>query len=161
MLKYYKRTLNHIRRVQDRGLLLMEELGLSSAERDAFLKNLLKHDASKFNRNQKFAYRAFFHPDVEKNVIITEEFEKAWKRHYTTENHHPIGFKNGLLTSKLVAYEIACDLQAMADEFEEGSCRGYYESKWKEENKKYLRDSYEWQELTRHIEKAIVVFEKE
>ena len=159
---YYLRTQKHIMRVQMNGLFLLEkhseELEMDEDDQRQFLINLMKHDQTKFSPTQRLGYYLYFNAKPQERHAHQTGFDQAWENHYTRENHHPKGFPAGRCRDKIVAYEITCDLQAMADEFEEGSCRNYYEGKWKEENSKYVTPD-DCIMLQVWIEKCISCFE--
>ena len=56
--------------------------------------------------------------------------------------------------------ETFCDIQAMADEFNEGSCRGFYEKVWKKKYVKYFSDDYNWFSTTIYMENLIFLYER-
>ena len=162
MNKYAIRTLKHINRVQKWGLLLIERFPgriilPKNLELD-LISNLTRHDQTKFSIEQFEPYAIYFGADV-KEGVIDANFKEAWKDHYTKENHHPKGFRHKRHYDPVIDIEIACDLQAMAEEFGEGSCRKYYETKWKKENCQYFSDDYEWASTCAMIEKCIDCFE--
>lgn len=50
---------------------------------------LLMHDMSKFNSEEFGPYaRAFYDEDGNTTYVPSEEFDKAWKHHYTNNKHH-------------------------------------------------------------------------
>jgi hypothetical protein len=134
-IQYAERTLRHIRRVQNHMLYLIahcsDELELSNDEKWQLFQNAIKHDMSKWSVEQ-------FQPYVDKfNRKLNNEdaFEAAWRNHYMAENHH---YKSGRWIDKLQVIEIVCDLQSMADEFNEGSCFHFWDTKWRPDFHKWL-----------------------
>ncbi len=162
-LSYYLRTQKHIMHVQKNGIFLIEKysekLEMEEEDQKQFLINLMKHDQTKFSPTQRLGYYLYFNAKPEERHAHQTGFDVAWENHYTRENHHPIGFVNGVCKNYLIAYEIACDLQAMSDEFS-GSCRNYYEEKWKKENSKHVTDDCDWGMLQTWIENCISCFER-
>jgi len=155
---YGIRTLKHINLVQRRGLQLVNKMGLDEQDKYEFIKNLSRHDASKFTGLQEVYYPAKFNND---NVTEEDEdtFERAWKEHYTIENHHPIGM-DGVCNSKIIAMEIACDLQAMSDEFHEDDVRKFYTEKWLPENIKEIVDVGDWTRMNCVMEECFIIFKE-
>jgi hypothetical protein len=136
-LKYIKRTLKHIRRVQDHMLFLIEykskELELTPNEQYQLFQNAMNHDATKWNGLQFNEYVKHFI-----KAIDNPRFQLAWKDHYTKENHH---YQDGQVFNKLEMIEVVCDLQSMADEFGEGSCLVYFQNKWVKEWSQWGNDN--------------------
>ena len=134
-INYMERTLRHIRRVQDYMLYLLknhaEDLELDEDAQMQLLQNAMKHDLSKWRTVQFKPYCDKY----ERKLDNPEEFERAWWDHYTAEDHH---YQGGGWIGRLEAIETCCDIQAMADEFGEGSCFGYYDTKWRPGFHKWL-----------------------
>ena len=147
-----ERTFKHIQRVQNNALYLIlnhcEYLELDIEECRELAENILHHDNSKFSVQQFQPYIDFSWIKKTKGNLTDKQqdaFDKAWKNHYTVENHHPEQFKGicGKL-SKVEIIEIACDLQAMAQEFGEGDFLKYLNNKWVKDNSQYFYDDFDW-----------------
>jgi hypothetical protein len=172
--RYFNRTIEHIHRVQKNMLLLVtkyaDQLELSEEQCRQAIENVLRHDASKFSVVQFRPYvelTEFYH---QRRILKNEayqyppgtqaEVDKAVQHHYENENHHPERFGNGIgKYDKLEAIETACDLQAMAQEFNEGTCRKYFEEVWKPKQSKHFYDDFNWAEVTHWMNLAIKCFE--
>jgi hypothetical protein len=161
---YINRTTKHISRVQENGIWLItnfkSNLNLSNEEIKETIYNLMKHDLSKFSNEQYLPYLNFSWQIKHKLPINKKEFNLAWKDHYEKENHHPIGFSKDWKFNKSILIEICCDLQAMSQEFNEGNCRNYFETKWKKENEQYFNKNI-WNDVVDYMNNVIVIFEKE
>ena len=158
-------TLKHIHRVHFWGVWLVEnfkhELDLTDVLAAEFIASIAKHDQSKFTFEQFNAYYNMFRsPYGMEDQETIEKFNDAKELHYKAETHHPEGFPYGRIQSRLIAYEIACDLQAMSDMRNQGSCRKYFEETWCKEKYKYVTDDYEWARLQAEINRCIVCFER-
>jgi hypothetical protein len=130
---------------------------------------VLKHDRSKFSPEQFEPYielteyyrRRRDGEDYDYPAGVRAIVDKAVTDHYCRENHHPEKFEGDLgKYSKLQAFETACDLQAMAQEFNEGTCRKYYEDVWKPRSAKYFYDDYNWECVKGWMNQAIECFEE-
>lgn len=145
VIRYFNRTMKHIHRVQNLALYLVTacwiDLDLSIEERRKLIHNVLNHDRSKFSQTQMFGYiflTEFHHqrrngnPDYQYPEGIDLVVKDAINDHYLRENHHPdkCEMDRTFAYGKLESIETMCDLQAMADEFGEGSCRSYFEDVW-------------------------------
>lgn len=171
--RYFNRTIEHIHRVHKNMLLLVteysSEMELSEDQSRQAMENILRHDVSKFSVVQFRPYvelTEFYHQRRVLNETyeyppgVKAEVDKAVQHHYENENHHPERFGNGIgKYDKLEAIETACDLQAMAQEFNEGSCRKYFEKVWKPKQSKYFYDDFNWVEVTHWMNVAITCFE--
>ena len=126
-IQYVERTMRHIRRVQDHMIYLIThhsvDMELTEEDEWRLFLNAVRHDLSKWTREQ-------FKPYVDKftRKVDSPDFGAAWRAHYMSENHH---YQSGRWLGKLEVIEICCDLQAMADEFGEGSAFGFWDSKWR------------------------------
>lgn len=124
--KYTNRTVAHIRRVQDNALFIIDEyaedLKLTANQERQLIQNVMRHDSSKWSIEQ-------YQPYINKWVrnIDDGKFGEAWKHHYNTENHH---FNSGRMLTRAEMIEVVCDLQAMSQEFDEGTCHAFFEEKW-------------------------------
>lgn len=174
---YFKRTYEHIHRVQRNMLYVVtecrEELNLTLEDCRILSENVFRHDRTKFSNEQFQAYIDFsWHKKT--GEPLTEEqskaFDEAWKHHYIYENHHPIRinfFKDdpddyyyhcNRLFTKHEAIEMVCDMQAMAQEFNEGVCRKFYEIVEKPKLKEYLPEDNR-KEVENIIDETIKCFE--
>jgi hypothetical protein len=144
-VNYFKRTFEHIHRVQNNMKLLIttyhDQLNLRPGDCRVLAYNVMNHDRSKFSRKQFGAYielneyyriRRSSNPD---HQYHSEEIKKAVdvavQDHYEQENHH--AESNAFNVDYMSCFdliEVCCDLQAMAQEFNEGSCRIFWENKW-------------------------------
>lgn len=172
--RFLRRTVSHIHRVQENALRLCivwdKELELSREDIQQFMHNVMKHDQSKFSQEQFEAYieltkyydeRRNGNPTYQYPEGVAEKVEAAIIHHYNNENHHPEIANGGTLKwGKLNVLETVCDLQAMAQEFGEGTCRKYYEEVWKKKQAKHFYDDYNWVEVTTWMNKGIECFEK-
>lgn len=131
--------------------------------------NVMKHDQSKFNEVQFLPYvelTEYYHQ--RKNLknkeyeypspLIKTAVDAAVLDHYNQENHH---VEKGDFKSKLEVIEIVCDLQAMAQEFDEGTCRGYFENIWKKKYQQKIICDYEYFSLVDTMNLVIKCFEKD
>lgn len=149
---YYSRTLLHIHRVQKNMFYLLinhaDTLKLNFEDRRILAHTVMNHDRSKFSVTQHKPYIAltkyydqrknkgnpgYEYPDPEtKSMVAT-----AVQHHYYSENHHPerLGGNVSEMT-KFDLIEVCCDLQAMAQEFQEPSGRKYYNEVWAKKHRK-------------------------
>ena len=170
--RYFTRTVEHIHRVQKNMVNLVtnhrESLSLSDEDCRLLMFNVMKHDQSKFNETQFLPYielTEYYHrrkvlgEDYDYPLGVKELVDIAVDDHYIQENHH---LEKGDRKSRHDIIEIVCDLQAMAQEFGEGSCRGYWDNVWR---KKYIGttmvpDDFEWFSMLELMEKVVQCFEK-
>lgn len=174
---YINRTIEHIQRVQNNMVLLTTKyrktLDLSQEDTRKLILIALRHDQSKFHQKQFIPYielteyyrqrktlnnKDYKYPTEE----IKQEVDQAVNHHYKVELHHPEGYVGDdiQLFTIFNALDTVCDLQAMAQEFNEGTCRNFYETVWKPKH----RDKFEklqWEGITSIMDKAIQCFEKE
>ena len=175
-LKTIKRTFEHIQRVQKNAMYLIENhndvLKLEEHEAIQLMENVMKHDCSKFSKFQYYAYDAKFSDNYKNESdtckkAIDKEFEHAWQHHLNVENHHHE--KYGYIDS-IIQIEIVCDLQAMAQEFNEGTCLKYFKTKWIPEylethkgftttKEKQSSDDFEYFSMIGYMEKIIKCFD--
>lgn len=89
------------------------------------LSNIIStHDHTKYGIEEFEAYRAKWHPckeDLENPFQVRENFEAAWKHHYSHNFHHPeywVVNSNGktiiMRMSKVAFIEMLCDWIAMS-----------------------------------------------
>lgn len=141
-IEYTRRTLQHIHRVHFNMLYLIENLGKDFFTRKvldtrALMHQVMHHDISKFNDVQFFAYADYFNGTQPPDDATRKEFEFAWENHKHNENHHFQGCRY-MRHNQII--EMVCDWQAMSQEFGEGSCRNYYEKKWKPQYLEYYKN---------------------
>jgi len=183
--RYFTRTLEHIQRVQNNTLyLVINHKGFSfSAANEKFvldeetcrelMYNVTKHDQSKFSTIQFKPYiesTEYYHQrnnlnnkDYDyPNSQVKFDVDMAVANHYNMENHHPEKYKG--LAKKMSFVELVetvCDLQAMAQEFNEGSCRGYFENVWKKKQSENFYDDWDWEVVKEFMNQIINLFEKD
>ena len=163
---YFTRTLEHIHRVHNNMLYLItechKELDLTTDHRRMLMAQVLPHDISKFNSKQFQPYIDFSwskKTGTKLDVKTQTKFDIAWKDHYTIENHHPEKDDNDTVYVPHII-EIACDLQAMSQEFGEGTYKKYLEETWLNENKQYfLEDDFIY--VTNQLYFILSLFEKQ
>jgi len=168
--RHFNRTLEHIHRVHKNMFTLItkfsSELELDLEDCRRLAHNVLNHDISKFNTIQFEPYielteyyhqrktlgnKGYEYPTKELKATV----KNAIENHYYKENHHAERYDGDTLPmSELELIEVCCDLQAMAQEFKEGSCRGFYENVWRP---KYHVPP----EVDEFMDKVISCFEKE
>lgn len=130
---YIERTSQHIKNVCETFLEIIEHTDIEFSEYNEMYYNIVNHDDTKWSDEQKDPYTIFTWKMKNKEKLTNEEqenFNKAWKHHYMNETHHPERHQGNGLFNKLECIEIFCDLQAMSIEFNEGSCRNFFETKW-------------------------------
>ena len=175
LTNYFKRTLEHIHRVQKNMLSLVtthrDRLKLSPNECRHLMYNVMNHDRSKFSIQQFAAYIELTEYYRQRKVLGNKDYDyaegdrvyvdAAINDHYKVENHHPEMFEKGSLGKwgRENAIECACDLQAMAQEFDEGSCRGYWENVWLKKHYTRFYDDYNWQQIQDWMREAIECLE--
>lgn len=153
--RYFKRTVDHIHRVQLNMVKVVTEfrdrINLSDEDCRALMFSVMKHDRSKFNEIQFLPYVELTEYYHQRKVLGNKDYNYANTQvidavnaavhdHYQNENHH---LEKGDSKSRLDLIEIVCDLQAMAQEFNEGTCRGYFENVWKKKYSKEIVDDFE------------------
>ncbi len=179
MDRYFSRTVKHIHRVQNNMAFLVTRY--RGCRIDGFIFdnetcrqlmwNVMKHDQSKFSLIQFEPYVALTEYYHQRRVLKNKSYEytpeikirvdQAVDDHYCVENHHPERMKGKPGKMPLVdLVEIICDLQSMAQEFNEGSCRGYFEDKWVGEHAEYYNDIAEWEFAKWFMRNIITLFEK-
>jgi hypothetical protein len=172
---FIERTIEHIHRVHKNMVLLVTKypafLFLSGEDIRQLMGQILRHDKSKFSDIQYLPYveltefyrqrknlnnKEYQYPSAE----IEEQVNNAIEHHYFKENHH-IENQN-FVWGKFEALECACDLQAMAQEFNEGTARKYFEEKWMPKAKLLFGPfSEKFAEISFWISQAIRCFEME
>ena len=92
-------------------------LGLSEGDMQELENRIKNHDNSKWSNDEFDAYRRHFHSVSDKEKEDSEEdFKKAWKHHYTVNDHHPEYWKNTDMPNIAIA-ELICDWEAMSRKF--------------------------------------------
>ena len=144
MRNYYMiRTNNHIKNVCNVFLKIIEHIELEMKYFDDIYFNICNHDKYKFSEEEMNPYTIFSWKMKNGEKLTSseqKEFDKAWKHHYTNETHHPERHGGDGVFSKVECVEIFCDLQAMSIEFNEGSCRKFFENEWTDKLKYYKDD---------------------
>ena len=113
VIKVFENMVENIYIFEDAGHFDIAD-GIREAEYEGFI---YRHDDSKYTDEEFTAYRRHFHSinDTEKEES-KEDFELAWKHHYTVNPHHPeCWIKNGIPQLMPMKYiiEMACDWIAM------------------------------------------------
>lgn len=173
--RYFTRTVEHIHRVQKNMVTIVtvfrEVLELSDDECQHLMWSVMNHDRSKFSKKQFWPYvelTEYYHQRKVLNnptydyssPIIRDAVEEAVLDHYMVENHHPERLQPLQQMTKLELIEVVCDLQAMAQEFNEGSCRGYFENVWQKKQSKFFTDDYYWESSKSLMLNVISCFEQ-
>lgn len=164
---FFTRTMQHIDRVRQHALYLVcdhaRELSLDLDDCRQLLFNVCRHDATKFSPEQFDAYVNFTWSRLSQTAQSDQDkeaFMKAWKHHYTYETHHPERLKGiAIKMAKHDLVEIVCDLQAMADELGEGSCRKYFEETWINQHSQNFYDDYDWDQVKGYMSLVITCLE--
>ena len=173
---YFERTLEHIHRVQKNMLRLVtthkEAMGLTSEECQKLMYIVMRHDRSKFSTAQFLPYIELTEFYRQKKVLKNKEYaysegveakvREAIEDHYIQENHHPEGVLKGEANwNYFSAMECVCDLQAMAQEFGEGSSRGFWENVWIPKYENWFRSVKNWKDIKVWMGVTITCFEKD
>lgn len=91
------------------------------------------HDLSKYDEKEFHQYRKNFYPvDEEEKEANKDDFDVAWKHHYTNNLHHwNWWYESGNIDDMKMAYvvEMICDWEAMGYQF------GNTSKHWYEQNK--------------------------
>lgn len=143
-----------------------KSLTLSDEDCRKLAEQVLKHDSSKFNRVQFEPYIELTEYYHQRKALGNKEYEypseeikaqvdMAIHNHYACENHHAERYGDVSMLDDKELIEVCCDLQAMAQEFKEGSCRGYFEKIW---GPKYELEQYPFK--YKFMDKVISCFEK-
>jgi len=137
---YFERTDKHIRNVCEVFLKIIGDVDIDITDHNELYFNIANHDSNKFSEEEREPYTIFTWKMKNKEKLTPEEqenFNKAWKHHYMNETHHPERHQGNGVFSKVECIEIFCDLQAMSIEFNEGSCRKFFETKWQDKLQYY------------------------
>ena len=178
MLKrYLVRTVEHIHRVQNNMVYLlsnhMEQLGLNRTDVRKCMHNVMKHDLSKFSEIQFEAYIELteFHYQRKRMGNVNYKYPEGVKKkvcvainnHYLEENHHPkrMGQDLQFSFSTYEAIETICDLQALAQEFNEKNCKAFFEDVWVIKHKDDFSSLAHFRETTDYMKRVIECFEEE
>jgi hypothetical protein len=155
-----ERTNKPIRNVCDVFLKIIEHTDVDILEHNELYYNICNHDSNKFSEEEMNPYIIFSWKMKNKERLTDEEqkeFDKAWEHHYTNETHHPERHQGDGIFSKIECVEIFCDLQAMSIEFNEGSCRRFFDNRWLD-NLKYYKES-ERDKVESYIRNLITIWE--
>lgn len=110
---------------------------------------IIHHDESKYEPEEFYAYRANFFPiSPEEKNLNKEEFDKAWKHHYTHNMHHwNWWYESGNLDNMPMIYviEMICDWEAMGYKF------GNTSKEWFEKNKSEIYLGYKQEEFAEEL----------
>lgn len=94
--------------------------------------NINNHDNSKYSKEEFDAYRKHFFPiSDEEKELSKEEFETAWRHHYTHNLHHyDWWYENNKLDNMPIMYvvEMICDWEAMSYKFGTNTKEWYYKN---------------------------------
>ena len=160
---YIKRTVKHIRYVQDRMIEVClnhaYELELFDDEIRELMYKAMLHDASKFSMQQYRPYINFTWScsgKCELTMAQRYDFETAWQHHYMTENHHP---EKNIRLSKLDIIEVACDLQGMSDELC-NEALDYFDNAWIAKTRESIKSEDELERVTTLIRKILTLFQE-
>ena len=172
---YFKRTTEHIHRVQNNMVKVVTEfrdqLSLTDEDCRGLMHNVMKHDMTKFSVEQFLPYvelteyyrqrKNLNNPEYKyPSEEIERQVDAAVDHHYKNENHHPERFQGTIGKYDIYeAIETVCDLQAMAQEFNEDNCRMYFEKVWKPKQSRYFYDDYNWVCTITHMDNVIKCFE--
>lgn len=170
---YVKRTVEHIHRVQKNMVLLVtrfpEKFLLSEKDIRRLMYSVMNHDRSKFSESQFYPYielteyyrqrKNLGNPHYEYPKGVKKQVDAAVQHHYDNENHHPEESGAAKKWDLDNALECACDLQAMAQEFGEGSARKYFNDVWKKKSSGFFFDDFNWLQIEAWILTAIECFE--
>lgn len=176
---YFTRTVEHIHRVQLNALALVLSdharalLRLNDESCRELMHQVMLHDRSKFSVDQFDGYVELTEYFRQRKTLGNVGYEypegareladAAWANHWDVENHHPDRVAKDSLQkwTVLQAIECACDLQAMAQEFNEGSGRGFWEKVWKPKHKNSFYDDYNWfVEVVQTMDRVFSCFEE-
>lgn len=178
MDRYFVRTVEHIHRVQKNMVLIVtkcrDDLELTDEDCRSLIWQVMLHDQSKFSEKQFYPYIELTEYYRQKKILGNSKYQyepivkiavdAAVEDHYQKENHHPemCGSKTLTKWNRQNAIECVCDLQAMADEFDEGSCRKYWEEKWKPSaiKKNCFYDDHNWAQVVSWMDETIRCLEK-
>ena len=147
MKKYYiERTKQHITNVRRVFFKIIKNIKINNVDYNKLYENIVNHDDTKWSDEQREPYIIFSWKMKNKEKLTEEEqenFNNAWEHHYMNEAHHPERHKGNGIFDKLECIEIFCDLQAMSIEFNEGSCRKFFETKWQDKLQYYKEEERE------------------
>lgn len=149
------------------SLVSEEELDLAIR---SIANEIVDHDKSKFSDEEFYAYRKKYYPTAGESKkletdevyadLVEQEYQKAWKHHFTTNDHHPKYWKviNGEFDKSNTPTDMSlgaiihmiCDWQAMSYKFG-GTVLEWYNTKADDE-KSYMS------ERTRSITEEIMSF---
>ena len=119
---YINEHVNNVKKAyNERKIPISVVLNLSNDEIKDLENRIENHDNSKWSDEEFDAYRRHFHyiSDKEKEES-KEDFEKAWKHHYTVNDHHPEHYcldGEPKEIPKVAMAELICDWDAMSRKF--------------------------------------------
>lgn len=124
-IKHNLSTINCIKRY---------EIAFKCGDCLSLIDNLIQtHDSSKTQPEEFEAYRKYFYPvSDEEKENSKEEFDKAWKHHYTNNLHHwNWWYESGNINSMSLPFviEMICDWMAMGYQFNNTAKDWYYKNK--------------------------------
>ncbi len=134
--EFIKRTIKHIRRVQDNMILLelnKDKLPFKIKEFD-LLRLSLKHDIDKFSENIIYdelkitEYWYCFRNniiDIDNKLISKEELNNISYRHYKNSPHHVEFYQNNRDIKYIILCEIASDMAAICQEYKQSNYTKY------------------------------------
>ena len=110
--------------------------GMTTSMKTELAARCIFHDMSKYDIEEFYPYRKNHHPiNEEEKKLVKKEYDRAWKRHYTLNDHHwehwKIDKKGEDVDSnygemKVVALlELICDWMAMSIKFN-NTVKDYY-----------------------------------
>ena len=142
VIKVFEDMVENINKFDNKGYDDIVE-AIKEAEYEGFV---YRHDDSKYSDEEFNAYRRYWHSinDQEKEDS-KEDFENAWKHHYTVNPHHPeYWLKNNVPQPMELKYivEMACDWIAMCM-VKGGTAIQYYLDNKEEKQKVIHQDSIE------------------
>ena len=112
VIKVFENMVENIDKFEDAGIDIAD--AIREAEYEGFI---YRHDDSKYADEEFTAYRRHFHSiDEKEKEESKEDFELAWKHHYTVNPHHPeCWIKDNIPQPMPPKYiiEMACDWIAM------------------------------------------------
>lgn len=113
---YVKKHINNVKKAFNNRLYAIKNaLQLTDEEVEELRNRILKHDESKYSKEEFEPYRKWFYPETE-DEKNKDEFDKAFKHHYTVNDHHP-EYWNGHDMTKVAIAELICDWESMSINF--------------------------------------------
>lgn len=124
-LEFFERTLNHICLVQECALEIAESGKFDDHTSEVLLRDVVKHDASKFSDKERQAYTEYWHEMTVGDRVNAQEFksaqwrkfQRAWNHHKGNNAHHPEWWQpHNYMMSTGAVLEMVCDWAAMSRE---------------------------------------------